>query len=215
MRVCGRARLSDEERGLIDRIGTDTATEVRKHLADLEDDLRLVVQFGPAVIPETGEVGAAVAPGVVAWTVDDTRPEGVTSIAERFLRHTLFHELHHLVRGWTFYGGAEVTGLVQGVVSEGLATAFARDAGGEAEAPWATYPDDVTDWVSELLVLPTTADYQQWMFLHPDGRRWLGYKAGTYLADAAIARSGRSAAELVAVDWEQVVALAGFSVPAD
>jgi uncharacterized protein YjaZ len=108
-------------------------------------------------------------------------------------------------------GGAVPTWFMEGVVSEGLATAFARDAANE-DAPWAKYPDDAERWVHELLQLPLTADYAQWMFFHPDGRPWIGYRAGTFLADRAIAASGRSAAALVRTDSRDVVELAGFAL---
>jgi hypothetical protein len=69
----------------------------------------------------------------------------------------------------SFAAGARRTSFMDGVVSEGLATAFERDAGGRLP-PW---------------------------FQHPDGRRRIGYRAGTYIADQAIAASGSSAADLV------------------
>ncbi|WP_421841559.1 DUF2268 domain-containing putative Zn-dependent protease [Marinobacter algicola] len=58
-------------------------------------------------------------------------------IARAQLRFTLFHELHHLMRGWVVYGGAPRTSFMDGVVSEGLATVFERDVGGR-ETPWVT-----------------------------------------------------------------------------
>jgi hypothetical protein len=48
------------------------------------------------------------------------------------------------------------------------------------------------------------------MFQHPDGRRWIGYRAGTYIADRAIAASSRSAAELVQTPTGEILSLAGI-----
>lgn len=51
---------------------------------------------------------------------------------------------------------------MDGVVSEGLATVFGRDFGGR-EAPWGKHPEGVEDWVTELLELPVSAPYNQWL----------------------------------------------------
>jgi uncharacterized protein YjaZ len=49
------------------------------------------------------------------------------------------------------------------------------------------------------------------MFQHPDGRRWIGYRAGTLIVDRAIAASGASSAALVRVPTADILALAGFA----
>ena len=108
------------------------------------------------------------------------------------------------------YGGAAPGSFMEGVVSEGLATAFERDFGGW-EPPWGEYPEDVEEWVAELLELPLSAHYSDWMFRHPDGRRWIGYRAGTYIADQAILASGRSAADLVHTATEEILRMSGVA----
>ena len=97
------------------------------------------------------------------------------------------------------------------VVSEGMATAFERDFAG-ASPPWGDYPDDISTWVDELIALPMSAfgSYAKWMFKHPDGRRWIGYRAGTYIVDQAMAASGLSSAELVLTGTAEVLQLAGI-----
>jgi hypothetical protein len=94
------------------------------------------------------------------------------------------------------------------VVSEGLATVLERDFGG-GRPPWGEYPADVDQWVQELLKLPDSEPSNHWMFRHPDGRRWTGYRAGTYIADRAVAASGRSAAELVITPIDEILRFAG------
>lgn len=185
-----------------------TEPELRAFLPTLPATIELAAQTGRFVIPETGEVGFADTPVRVNWTVDPSRPGGVAAVARAQLRFTLFHELHHLVRGWVLRGGAPRTSFMDGVVSEGLATAFERDAGGGLP-PWGQYPQEASAWVAELLQLPLTAPYEQWMVQHPDGRRWIGYRAGTYIADQAIAASGSSAADLVLVPTAEIVRMAG------
>ena len=121
-------------------------------------------------------MGAAIAFNRVGWTVNPDLPGGVAAIARAQLRSTLFHELHHVARGWVMYGGAAPGSFMEGVVSEGLATVFERDFGGW-EPPWGEYPEDVEEWVAELLELPPSAPYSDWMFRHPDGRRWIPWSS--------------------------------------
>jgi hypothetical protein len=101
------------------------------------------------------------------------------------------------------------TRFIDGVICEGLATAFERDFGGWSP-PWGEYPAQVSEWVAELLRLPATASYRAWMFQHPDGRRWVGYREGTFIADRAIEASGRSAAKLVGTPALEILQLAKF-----
>jgi hypothetical protein len=208
-----RRFFSLEARRVIHEVCEATEHEVRALLPGLPEVIELAAQTGTFVIPETGELGTAWSPRRVNWTVDPTRTGGVAAIARTELRATLFHELHHLARGWTVRGGTPRAHFVDGVISEGLATAFERDFGGR-RPPWGDYPPEAAAWVTELLALPLAASYQQWMFQHPDGRRWIGYRAGTYLADRAIAASGRSAAQLARTSAREILQLSGLSLPA-
>ena len=196
---------------MIQEIAIATEADVREFLPQLPSEITLTVSAaGSGVIPETGETGLAPGPGHLNWTVDPSRPEGIAEIARNHLRPTLFHELHHLARGYVVRGGEPRTSFMDVVVSEGMATAFARDF---ADIPplWSDYPNDVAGWVDELLALPMSAfgSYQQWMIRHPDGRRWIGYRAGTYLIDQAMSASGLSAADLVLTPTDEVLVLAG------
>jgi hypothetical protein len=185
-----------EEQAAIRAICDRAELEAREHLRGLPLTLWLTVEESSVVIPEYGSSGAALDRTHVRWRVDATRPEGVIEIAELLLRATLFHELHHLARGWVKVSAGTRPPLMDAVVSEGLATSFERDAAGH-RAPWGEYPPEVRAWVDELLALPDDAPYGQWMFRHADGRRWVGYRAGTFLADQVMARVRRSAAQLV------------------
>ena len=202
--------FSEEEQAVIVEIASATHAEVRESLPLLPAEIRLTVSVGRAVIPETGEIGLAPQPGHVSWTVDPSRPEGIVAIARTSLRSTLFHELHHLARGYVVRGGAPRTSFMDAVVSEGMATAFERDFAGTMP-PWGDYPEDIVMWVEELLVLPMSAygSYQEWMFQHPDGRRWIGYRVGTYIVDQAMMASGLSSADLVERSTEEILDFAG------
>jgi hypothetical protein len=194
------------ERWTIQRIADDAAIQVRVHLPALPKDLLLMVRHGTDVNPDIGATADAMIDSVM-WTVDTTRPEGVRAIANAQLHSTLFHDLHHVVRGATQPLGT----LMDFVIAEGLATAFERDFAGQ-HRPWADYPPDVAAWVAELQALPAGVNREPWLFRHPDGRRWIGYKAGTYIVDQAIAHSGQTSAQLVAVPTNEVLSLSRLAV---
>lgn len=198
-------RFSPTERDTIETLGDATIPEVRRFLPTLPNELILKVYPGTDVIPETGEAGSIASTNRVFWIVNPHRAEGVVGIARRELRGTLFHELHHLVRSQT----EQPVTLMQRVVAEGLATVFERDMAG-MPAPWGKYPPNVLDWVNELLALPSDTQTREWMSRHSDGRRWIGYKAGAYIAEQAMKASGKSAAELANVPTAEVLRLAGF-----
>ncbi|MHB8450135.1 MAG: hypothetical protein ACYDAQ_06770 [Mycobacteriales bacterium] len=69
----------------------------------------------------------------------------------------------------------------------------------------------IGDWADELFAQPVDEDWYQWKFQHPDGRRSIAYRVGSWLADGAIAASERNAAELVWASPEEVCELAGFA----
>ena len=187
--------------------------EIRALLPGLPGRIELCAETGRNVLAETGELGTAATPGRITWIVDPDRPGGIPVIARSQLRSTLFHEFHHLARGWVKSGGRRWPRMIDAVVCEGLASAFERDFGGRVP-PWTRYPDDVADWVDELSTLPPGAPYHPWMFRHPDGREWIGYKAGTFIADRAIAASGRNAAELATTPTDDILRMARLHVAA-
>lgn len=193
----GTYPFSPTERRTIARIAGAAAREARQHLPALAAQITLEVHSGKDVIPELGATAVAGATGDwIRWTVDPDHPDGVVTIAEAHLRGALFHEFHHLVRGTT----RPTQTLIDQVVFEGMATAFERDFAG-VSYPWSQYPDDVSKWVDELLKLPPNAE-------HPDGRRWMKYKAGTYLVDQAMKRLNRSSADLVTAPTDEILAAA-------
>lgn len=197
-------RFSSEQRRAIGRIARGAIAEARQLLSVLPERIVLRVDADDNVSEMTNAAGSAVPPDRIYWSVDPGRGGGVVATAEQHLRPMLFHELHHLVRDASI-GRAS---LMDHVISEGMASAFERDHAG-ALYPFSEYPDDVAAWVAELMALPASADLNRWMFRHPDGRRWIGFRAGTYLVDRAMAASGQSSADLVATSTARVVDLTG------
>jgi hypothetical protein len=196
------------ERRVIEAVANRAVAQVRQHLPRLPAKLTLRVHAGTDVIPETGEGASAVPPQSVVWVVDPTRPGGVEGVANTWLRASLFHELHHLVRDVQVPRKT----MLDIAVTEGLATAFERDYAG-VTPPWGDYPAVVRPWIDELRANPDPDDRRRWLGRHPDGRRWVAFKTGTYLADCAFKAAGRSPADLVTTPTTEIVALA-LSAPA-
>jgi hypothetical protein len=197
----GRAFSSAEESAIRD-IAESTARDVRVLLPTLPQHLKLVAGQGKRVIPETGETATTVLPSSVYWTVDPDRD--VLAVVRKELRPTLFHELHHLSRE-TSVARAE---LMDSVVTEGLATAFERDFGG-VNPPWGAAPPEIMEWTREVMHQPSTASRETWLSRHPDGRRWIGLRVGTFLVDRAMKTSGRTSADLIAVPTAEILRMAG------
>lgn len=197
-------RFSWADRRAIQRIADATAIEVRQLLPALPARLILRVRTGKKATPETGASGESNSPDVVYWTVDPGHEGGVGPIVKTYLRQTLFHEFHHLVRGST--AGGETT-FFERAITEGLATAFGRDFA-SGTVPWGAYPKDVATWVAEIRDWQSDASQEEWLSRHPDRRRWLTYRVGTYLVDRAMKASGRSSADLVSVSTDEILRMA-------
>jgi uncharacterized protein YjaZ len=195
--------FTSAEKRLIENIAENTLPEIRRLLPGVPAHIELTVRPGTNVSPETGEGGDAMPPNGLMFTVDPTRPGGVTAITKAWLRSFLFHDIHHLVR----YPFENPESLIEHAVTEGMATAFERDFAGTVP-PMGLYPDNVAEWAAELLALPGNSSRKDWMFNHPDGRRWIGYKVGTYWVDQARAKTGKSAADLVATPTNEILQFA-------
>ena len=152
--------------------------------ADLKDEIEISVstQF-------EGGIGAAIDAGL----------EGV-----------LFHELHHTIRGWVIKNNAFSPGIAIAAVNEGLADVFAETQVGH-RLNTLTNDEDFDAWVKEILALPVTANYGQWMFMHPDGRIAVGYRSGEYVVKKAMQNSGKDIIELSALSVAEIYQLAGYS----
>jgi uncharacterized protein YjaZ len=72
------------------------------------------------------------------------------------------------------------------IVSEGLATVFERDYA-SGDPLWGRYEDDRTmrQWLSELLAQGDSIN-EDYLFDHPDGRRWIAYKTGAWVVDRVL-----------------------------
>ncbi len=198
--------FSRTDRRTIAAITESVIVEARRLLPALPPRIEMTVRPGSDVIAETGETASVTPPDGLVLTIDPTRPGGVVAVANTWLRATLLHEFHHLVR----HASSSPQSIVDHAIFEGMAAAFERDVAGD-DPPWGRYPPDVERWSAELLQLPADASTKVWLYDHPDGRRWIGIKVGTFWVDRARAKSGKSAAELVSTPVAEILSLAALS----
>lgn len=141
----------------------------------------------------------------------DSYPGGVDKAIEDSLEVTLFHEIHHIVRGWLVLENKFGHGIDIATINEGLADAYSEL---EAGHPHATYSDspDFDAWTKEILALPVAAhgQYGEWMFQHPDGRQAIGYRTGAWIVKKAMSASGKDIVELTQMSVNDIYDLAGY-----
>ncbi len=194
--------FSRAELRTIQTIGDDTTREVRRLLPTLPAALVLEVFPAADVIDELGYRGEEMVSSVY-WAVNPHHGDGVAAIAEAHLRPFLFQAFYRLVR----YQSVNWRSIPDFMIGSGLTTVFARDYA-DTTYPWTDYPPEVADWVTELLALPDDTEYGPWRNRHPDGRRWIGIRAGTYLVDQAVQASGKSVVDLVSTPTDEIIEMA-------
>ncbi len=200
-----RAEANGVSRDEIRDCITDAAEEVAEIL-QLPEHLNITVRphEGMNIIPETGEGGYTVDTELVSLSFDPGVPYGKETLMKS-LRETVFHELNHVHR---WMESKYDSHMLNSVVFEGLATTFADDYAG-AESLWGKYDGEpVEEWLKELGT-KTNAEYSAYFYRHPDGRRWMGYKVGSWLVREAMKDSGKTVVELTRMQWRELIELAG------
>lgn len=161
--------------------------------------------------------------GVTGWTnehepngrivtlISKVYPGGALQAAKDGMKTFIFHEFHHLMRGWSIHQNKFAQGIDNAIINEGLAVVFAEDYTGirhEANA----YSDEAEQWVEEILRLPKGANYNHWVSgKHPDGRTYIGYRAGNFVIRRAMNKSDKSILELSELRPAEIYELAGYS----
>lgn len=182
------------------------ATAVATLLPALSKHLNIAVRpYFEGIIPEYGTGGRTWDTEFIEIWFDKTVPHGAEKTLES-LYQTVLHESNHAAR-WSLLGEPDGR-FIEAVVFEGLATVFERDHA-QYKPLYAQYEDDATmrGWFAEL----AAADWDrrpELFFSHPDGRRWIGYKTGTWLVDRAVQRSGKTVVELSGRTADEIIDLA-------
>ena len=205
--------FSQDDKQLITSIILQSEKKVRTLLQTLPKDIRLIISIIDREINEVGGVTGRAethTPGEVMVEISNVFPGGVGVAAKTSLAATIFHELHHIYRGWTMKGNKFGPGIPNAMVNEGLAVAFAEIHTGEI-FEGNSFPQEADSWVKEILLLPKNANYSDWVSgEHPDGRTSIGYRAGNYLIRKTIAVSGKNVLELSKLSPDEILSLANY-----
>ena len=175
----------------IENVISDAHSDASKIITKVSKNVNYIVQPSNKydVIEETGELGVSYNSELIKISFDYSLPYGEAQLLQK-IRATVFHEFNHVARYYaTKYDGS----LLNYAITEGLATVFERDySNASRKTLWGEYESDkvMKMWLLEILNLKD-GEYiiNDYAFDHPDGRRWILYKIGTWIVDAAIRNS--------------------------
>ena len=209
----GQFQFTVEDKQLIESIVVESEKSVRALLPGLTENIRLVV----TIVDRNLEVAEGVSgraethtPGEVIIEISNVFPGGVKEAVKTSLASTVFHELHHIYRGWAIRDNKFGRGISIAMVNEGLAVAFSEIYTGTI-VDGNSYTDDADDWVKEIILLPVDADYAKWvMGEHPDGRTSIAYRAGNYLIHEVMAKTDKDILELSELSPDEILKLGGY-----
>lgn len=206
-------KFSASEKQLIQEVILESEREIRTLLPTLPDSINISLEIVDWDLDVVGGVTGRTetnSPPAVFIQISDNYPGGITAAIQKALKHTIFHEFHHLYRGWAIQDNKFEPGIPIAAINEGLAVVFSEEYTSAMEADSPPEDEVAEAWTQELLALPQNADYQTWMFQHPDGRQSIGYRTGNYLIRKAMAESGKNILELSELSPDNIFQLAGY-----
>ncbi|WP_242094123.1 DUF2268 domain-containing putative Zn-dependent protease [Aestuariivivens sediminicola] len=207
-----KAHFTPDEKERITEFITASERKIRRLLPDLPEDITVSIELTDNDFKDNGGViGRAERnrPAKVVIEVSSAYQGGVGQAIKTGLIPVIYHEFHHLARGWAIQDNKYDTDIHIAAVNEGLAVVFSEIYTGVV-LPWNTYPNNVSLWVEEIIALPENSNYRSWMFQHPDGRIGIGYKAGNFIVREAMANSNKDILELSKLSHRKILKLAGY-----
>jgi hypothetical protein len=206
-------KFTKEQRASINDYITDAEIEVKTILPKLPDNINVFVELVDWDLDAVGGVTGRTEsndPPLVAIQLSKNYRGGNIDSLQSGIRSTIFHEYHHISRGWAIQDNKFSYGIPNAMVNEGLAVAFTEKYTGNIyEAN--SYTNQAHYWVEEILDLPLNANYSDWvMGEHPDGRTYIAYRTGNYLIHQAMSLSGKNILELSELMPDKIISLAGY-----
>ena len=205
--------FSKSDKKLIERKIKKAEKKIRKLMPSLPEKIEVIITIMDRDINivggTTGRTQKHDPEGQVYVYISNMHPEGVQGSIEASLDYLIYHEFHHLARGWAMEDNKYGPGISTAMVNEGLAVVFAEDYT-RTVLEGNAFPQDVESWVEEVMELPQDANYNTWMNMHPDGRLGIGYKCGHYVIRKAMKKSNKSVLELSEMTPVEILELAGY-----
>ena len=206
-------KFTEQQKVFISEVIRNSEEEVRNLLPNLPDSIKVIVEnvdWNLDIVSGVTGRTETNSPPLVLIQISNNYQGGVIDSVHQGLKSTIFHELHHLSRGWAIQDNKFGPGISNAMVNEGLAVAFTEIYTGNIMEV-NSYPEEADNWVKEILLLPLDASYAQWvMGEHPDGRTYIGYRTGNFLVRRAMNKSGKSILELSNLMPNEIIKLAGY-----
>lgn len=199
-----------------DKISKEFIQKYKEEIKRAHKEARKLLPFGSeymnffvqprttGLIKETGDSAHTYNSEFIELAFDPTRDEKGLKKILAGVRPGVFHEMNHAAR---FHKKIWHKTFLDSCIMEGLATVFERDYADD-KAPWADYPKEVSAWIEEIIKKNDMFNWRHYSFSHPDGRRWIAYKVGTYIIDQAMKNSGKSVVELTQMECSEILKLA-------
>jgi uncharacterized protein YjaZ len=203
--------FTDEQRARIKDITKATIEKTKQFYPTLSENINfniLIIDRDLSAL--SGTTGRADRVHEIEVSFSSSYPGGLDQAIEDGLAATLFHELHHTMRGWLIYDNKFGRGIDIAAINEGLADIFAEIQVGHPDGTYTDEPD-FDAWTQEILALPKNANYGEWMFQLPDGRVAVGYRTGAWLVRKAMTNSGKNILEMSELPVSDIYRLAGYS----
>jgi uncharacterized protein YjaZ len=200
------------QKELIIKSITESGKKIRKLLPSLPQEITVSIQITDKDFKENGGVNGRAErnfPAEVIIEISNVYPGGVSGAIDVGLIPVVYHEFHHLTRGWAIMDNKYDTEIYIAAVNEGLAIVFSEIYTG-VFLPWNQHSNDADKWVKEIISLPKNANYRKWMFKHPDGRIGIGYKAGNFIIRKAMEKSNKDILELSKLSHRKILRLAEY-----
>ena len=205
--------FTESQKVFIREVISNTEEEVRNLLPNLPDSIKVIVENVDWNLDIVNGVSGRTEtnhPPLVLVQISNNYQGGVIDSVYQGIKSTIFHEFHHLSRGWAIQDNKFSYGIPNAMVNEGLAVVFTEIYTGNINEVNA-YTDEADHWVKEILALPLDASYADWvMGEHPDGRTYIGYRTGNFLVRRAMNNSGKSILELSNLMPNEIIKLAGY-----
>lgn len=202
--------FSPSQRSDVTSIVAAIEAEVRPRLALLDAHVNVTVEPSDRVIPELGIGAFTTSRSHISVWLDPHHRRPLETVIEAELFSTVVHEACHAARYVGYPQEAIDARPIAAAVFEGLGTVFEYEVTGTMP-PWGSYDPEVIDsWIDELLALPPDTNSVPWRFDHPDGRRWIAYRAGTRIIERACESLQVRVPDLLARTTGEILVSAGL-----